>query len=74
MPLELLRDLAANSLPREIKGDADIDKVRVLVASGMVAAKMPEVGQIGPAIVQEITGYGRATLKAKASSLPGAAD
>lgn len=70
MPIELFRELAAHRLPREVKGEAEIDKVRVLTASGMVVAELPAIGQDGCAVVREITGYGRATLKAKASSIP----
>lgn len=70
MPIELLRELAAHTLPREIKSEAEIDKVRVLEASGMVVAELPPIGQDGCATVKEITGYGRATLKAKGSSTP----
>lgn len=70
MPIELLQELAAHTLPLEIRSEAQIDKVRVLTASGMVVAQLPAIGQDGCAVVKEITGYGRATHKAKASSIP----
>lgn len=45
-----------------------IDKLRVLRAAGMVVAQLPEVGQPGPAVVSQLTGYGRAAI---ANPLPG---
>lgn len=70
MPLEFLREIAAGSLPLEVASEADIDKVRVLVAAGMVLASLPEPNQPGPAVVRELTGFGRATLKAKGGPAP----
>lgn len=70
MPLELLRELAVNPLPREVQGEAEIDKVRVLAAAGMILAELPPSGQDGRALVREVTGFGRATLKAKGLSIP----
>lgn len=65
MPLELLREIASGSLPLEVTSEPEIDKVRVLTAAGMIMAQLPEVGQAGTALVLEVTGFGRATLKAK---------
>lgn len=65
MPLEFLRELATSSLPLEVTSEAEIDKVRVLAAAGMILANLPDLDQPGPAVVRELTGFGRATLKAK---------
>lgn len=65
MPLEYLREIANSQLPLEVSKQDDIDKLRVLVAAGMIIAKLPEVGKEGVGTVQEVTGFGRATLKAK---------
>jgi len=65
MPLELLREIVTGALPLEVASEVDIDKVRVLAAAGMILAQLPEVDQPGTALVLEVTGFGRATLKAK---------
>ena len=65
MPLEFLRELAVSSLPLEVTTEIEVDKVRVLKAAGMILADLPQVNQPGPAVVRELTGFGRATLKAK---------
>lgn len=70
MPLEFLRELAIGSLPLEVTTEAEVDKVRVLTAAGMILADLPEVNRPGPAIVRELTGFGRATLKAKGGLNP----
>lgn len=70
MPLELLREIASGTLPREVVGEAEIDKVRVLTAAGMIVADLPGVGLDGPAVVRELTGFGRATLNAKGGPTP----
>jgi len=64
MPLEYLREISRGSLPLEVSGVTQIDKLRVLAAADMVIADLPEVGKAGSAIVREITGYGRAALSA----------
>lgn len=65
MPMELLRQYARDgSLPARLTDEADIDKLRVLAAAGMVQAVIPdEPGQ--PAHLVAITGLGRATLLAQ---------
>lgn len=68
MPLEYLREIAVGSLPLEVSDQDKIDKLRVLAAAGMVVAQLPEIGQSRPAIVSQLTGYGRAAL---ANPLPG---
>lgn len=55
--------VASGHLPLEVTDQGEIDKLRVLVAAGMVVAQMPDVGQPGPAVVSELTGLGRASLK-----------
>lgn len=64
MPLEYLRRIASEPLPLEVSGTAEMDKLRVLAAADMVIAEFPDVGKDGPAIVRQITGYGRAALSA----------
>ncbi len=66
MPLEFLREISHGPLPSEVSGTAEIDKLRVLAAADMVVAELPQVGKSGPAIVRQITGYGRAALSAPA--------
>ncbi len=68
MPLELLREIVTGALPLEVASEVDIDKVRVLAAAGMILAQLPEVDRPGTALVLEVTGFGRATLKAKGGS------
>lgn len=65
MPVEFLRKIASEAMPLEVTAEADIDKVRVLAAAGMILADLPDVDQPGSAVVRELTGFGRATLKAK---------
>lgn len=66
MPMELLREIAAGPLPLSVDSESVIDKLRVLEAAGMVLATLPQPGAAGqPAMVREITGLGRATLKVK---------
>lgn len=65
MPLDYLRELASGPFPLEVTAQTDIHKVAVLVAAGMVIADVPEVGQPGMAVVRELTGLGRATVKVK---------
>ncbi len=66
MPMELLRELAtmANQFPVPVIDQADVDKLRILAAAGMVQALLPqEPGQAARLIA--ITGLGRATLLAQ---------
>lgn len=63
MPMELLRDIAAGPFPLTLASENAIDKLRVLKAAGMVLAWLPEPGAAQPAVVTELTGLGRASLK-----------
>lgn len=63
MPLELLREIASKDLPLVVEKEDKIDKLRVLMAAGMVTAQLPSPGAHGPATVLTVTGLGRATLK-----------
>ena len=63
MPMEYLRDIAEGPFPLCVSDEQLIDKLRVLAAAGMVMASLPEPGTAGTAIVNELTGLGRATLK-----------
>lgn len=65
MPLEFLREIAAAPLPHSVSSEDSIDKLRVLVAAGMVTADMPEPGRTGAALVRSVTGLGRASLKVR---------
>lgn len=71
MPMELLREIAVNDLPFTVSSESGIDNLRVLVAAGMVRADLPEPGAEGSAVVYEITGFGRATLKARSKDVKG---
>lgn len=63
MPMEFLRKLAhGDRFPVEVADEADIDKLRILRAAGMVEAHLPE-GPHQPAQIVTITGLGRATLR-----------
>lgn len=70
MPMELLREIAEGSLPMSISEESSIDKIRILAAAGMVIAELPEPGASGVALVMTVTGFGRATLKARDGELP----
>lgn len=67
MPMELLRELADRRLPHTLTDPADIDKLIVLRAAGMVAAFVPATGNDGtlrgPARVLAITPDGQAALR-----------
>lgn len=65
MPLEFLRPLAqCDQFPTLVTDEADIDKLRVLRAAGMVQATLPDTpGQ--SACVTAITGLGHASLRAQ---------
>lgn len=63
MPLELLRELAAMQLPVTVTKIEDIDKARVLRASGHIACTLSAPGSPEPfARVLAITREGRAAL------------
>ena len=65
MPMEFLRNLAEEDrFPRSVLDEADIDKVRVLRAAGMLEAHLPDASH-HPAQIIAITGLGRATLRAQ---------
>lgn len=63
--MEFLRQLAQEDLfPMPVIDEADIDKLRVLRAAGMVQADLPGERGSGPsARLIAITGLGRATLR-----------
>lgn len=63
MPLEFLSEIASVPLPHVESSEASIDKLRVLVAAGMVTADMPEPGSSDAAVVRSITALGRASIK-----------
>lgn len=63
MPIELLRQLSEQSLPVTVEDLADIDKLRVLRAAGLVACTMSAPECAEPfARVMAITKEGRAAL------------
>lgn len=65
MPMEFLRNLAEEDrFPLSVSDEADIDKLRVLRAAGMVEAHLPDAPH-QPAQILTITGLGRATLRAQ---------
>ncbi|RYF28271.1 MAG: hypothetical protein EOO33_01465 [Comamonadaceae bacterium] len=65
MPMEFLRELAhGDRFPVVVDDEADIDKLRVLRAAGMVEAQLPDSPH-QPAYIVAITGLGRATLRAQ---------
>lgn len=69
MPLELLRELAAQTLPRVVADPADMDKLRVLRAAGYVNAELPSLAPGSPpeqARVLSITARGRAWIEENA--------
>ena len=43
MPMELLKEIASSALPRQFIHPADIDKIRVLRAAGLVVASVSAV-------------------------------
>ena len=67
MPMELLRQLAQrDQFPAPVVGEAEVDKLRVLRAAGMVQAELPGEGE-SVRSARVITGLGRATLRAQAA-------
>jgi|KBSMisStaDraftv2_1062788.scaffolds.fasta_scaffold2578952_1 hypothetical protein len=70
MPYELLRTLCAGPIPATVEKQADIDKVAVLLAAGMIEAVLPRVvvehgryGYAGPAAVTKVTALGLAFIE-----------
>lgn len=64
MPLELLREIAQKALPLTVDDPAQIDKLRVLRASGHVAVLLPAPFSDNQfARVLAITAEGRAALE-----------
>ena len=43
MPVDLLQQISRGPLPRTLENMGDIDRLRVLVAAGMVEAILPDV-------------------------------
>lgn len=65
MPMEYLRKLAqGDRFPVVVTDQADIDKLLILSAAGMVEAELPHAPH-EPARIVAITGLGRATLRAQ---------
>lgn len=63
MPMELLKELAERPLPATFTNLAEIDKLRVLRAAGLVAAMLPAPGAPeGFARVLAVTPKGRVAL------------
>lgn len=66
MPMELLRELTACTLPRTLSDSSNIDKLRVLRAAGLVVADLPEMTGSGEVVRQAtclaITDKGRQAL------------
>lgn len=64
MPMELLREIAQTKLPCTFTAEQDIDRLRVLRATGYVAALLPAPGsenQLGRVLA--ITAAGRKALR-----------
>lgn len=57
MPMKLLRELAADKLPRTLTYPPDLDKLRVLHAAGMVIALLPRSSSEDPEL-QAVTAVG----------------
>ena len=73
MPMELLRLIARQPLPYTVYAPADIDKLRVLRAAGLVSAFVPPAGPLPgggtshrPAQVLAITRQGHEALQNRA--------
>ncbi len=69
MPMELLRQLEGCRMPVAVREPADIDKLRVLRAAGLVVALFPvsaralePAGEPGAALVLALTRQGREAL------------
>lgn len=70
MPLDYLRVISHGPFPLTVSAQEDIDKVAVLLAAEMVIADVPEAGQPGAAVVHQLTGLGRATVKVSIREAP----
>jgi hypothetical protein len=65
MPFEYLREIAQTQLPLTVDQEANIDKLRVLHAAGLVSVMLPSPTTAGPeqfARVLAITPKGRQML------------
>ena len=62
VPIELLNEIARTPLPAFLVDQAQIDKARVLRASGLIQAMLPEENDTGPAVVHAITRLGLIAL------------
>ena len=63
MSIDFLKAIERESLPQEIRGEEDVDKLRVLHAAGMV--EMEWIAQEALAVrVLAVTGLGRASILA----------
>lgn len=76
MPMEFLRQIAQQNLPLTIFAPADIDKLRVLRAAGLVTAFIPAVEEMRSgaemqkaAQVLAVTAKGSAALQGGADDL-----
>lgn len=69
MPMELLKELADMPLPATFTTTAEVDKLRVLRAAGLIAAMLPSPGTRGGfARVLTITAEGKAALSESEST------
>ncbi|WP_406625996.1 hypothetical protein [Acidovorax sp. SDU_ACID1] len=71
MPMELMVALARGKFPTAVDNPADVDKLRVLAAAGLVEAQLPDVeSEAQCAQVFAITPEGKAALD-KSMAKPG---
>ena len=68
MPLKFLREIEAGTLPKQITKPGDIDLLRLLLHAGMIEAELPDAAGSGLAMVNRVTGFGRAWLAADVRS------
>ncbi|CAN7419703.1 hypothetical protein [Acidovorax sp. LjRoot194] len=68
MPLKFLREIEAGTLPKQVTKPGDIDLLRLLLHAGMIDAELPDAAGSGLAMVNRVTGFGRAWLAADESS------
>lgn len=72
MPMELLRELAARSLPCTLTSEHDIDRARVLRAAGHIVALLPKPDSDHQFCrVLTLTAAGREALATDPVDLPG---
>lgn len=62
MPVELLVDIVKQGLPATVVDAGSIDKLRVLRAARLIKADIPQPGDLGTAIVLEVTYEGHSLL------------